>query len=316
MKIWIAITLLIMPCGVFANSPEAIKEFANKVQKNNSYNKDCEIGNYQLLAADNFLKAKVTKALNDFGGMGIADFDMGECVSNDNFEKSVFVTHFWQKNKEKLNHRLDFFVAYDFADSRVLSVIVDNDLKAYFMGDVTQDLKNILKTMPNSINNFSQINMNTNFKFIDFKEYKEEELENTNGSAENSKITEDLKPEVTIGSQWTSTCKKDRFDGSKMCFMSSRDLMVGILNGAYTVYVGGDHYPNTSSAIKIDNNETIYGYEGHSRTPAKVIEQMKKGKVAYTRYKKWPYEYNRDSEVDLAGFTIKFNELSKRYRNL
>jgi hypothetical protein len=48
--------------------------------------------------------------------------------------------------------------------------------------------------------------------------------------------------------------------------------------------VGRDHYPRSQSAIKIDSNTPIYGYEGSSSTPQKAIEQMKRGKVAYTRY--------------------------------
>ena len=43
---------------------------------------------------------------------------------------------------------------------------------------------------------------------------------------------------------------------------------------------------------------------------------MKKGKVAYTRYKEWPYEYNKDGEVELEGFAKKLEEMKSQYKEL
>lgn len=118
--------------------------------------------------------------------------------------------------------------------------------------------------------------------------------------------------------EWNSSCSKDKFNGTKICSLSKAhsDVMVSIINGRYSVYVGGNHYPNTQSAIKIDDNSPIYGIEGSSKTPQKVIEQMKNGKIAYTRYKEWPYEYNQDGEVDLTGFKDKFEQMKEEYRKL
>ncbi|NWK61422.1 hypothetical protein HYI12_02225 [Acinetobacter sp. SwsAc3] len=117
---------------------------------------------------------------------------------------------------------------------------------------------------------------------------------------------------------WSFSCSKDKFNGAKSCFLHKMygDVMVGVYDGQSTVYVGRDHYPGTKSAIKIDNNSTIYGYEGTSQTPKKVIEQMKIGKVAYTRYVEWPYEYNRDYHVDLTGFSEKYDEMLEAYKKL
>ncbi|MHA5056430.1 hypothetical protein ACX2CK_06530 [Acinetobacter schindleri] len=117
---------------------------------------------------------------------------------------------------------------------------------------------------------------------------------------------------------WNYACSKDKFDGKKSCSLnkSHSDVMVGIFDGQHSVYVGRDHYPRSQSAIKVDSNAPIYGYEGSSDTPKKVIEQMKKGKVAYTRYREWPYNYNQDGEVDLTGFAEKYNEMLEKYREL
>lgn len=118
--------------------------------------------------------------------------------------------------------------------------------------------------------------------------------------------------------KWGTSCSKDKFNNTKSCSLtkSHSDVMVTIINGRYSVYVGREHYPRTQSAIKIDESTPVYGYEGVSQTPQKVIEQMKNGKIAYTRYQEWPYKYNKDGEVDLSGFAEAFNQMLEEYKKL
>lgn len=118
--------------------------------------------------------------------------------------------------------------------------------------------------------------------------------------------------------KWNVDCRRDRFNETKKCTLSkySGDLLIMNINGSYYIYVGSNHYPRSQSALKIDNNPTMYGYEGVIKNPIKVIEQLKSGKVAYTRYSKWPYESNLDGEVDLSGFSEKFEEMLKLYKQL
>lgn len=319
MRFFILLIGLIFSFDIYAKSVNSVSVFSSKIIKQKSYNNDCGISNDLLLANDDTLRSKVEVALATFGGMSIADFDMGECVSSQNFKQNIFITHFWQKNTEKLNHRLDLFIAYDFKNGRVFSVIIDNENNSYFMGDDDIDLKNALKKDTIYSNNFSKVNLDSNLKFSDLKEHVDKissiatTLPITVLSTES--ISKSL-PEVEKESQWKLRCDKDRFNGTKMCYMLSGDVMVSIINGNYRVYIGSDHYPRTLAAIKIDNNPALYGSEGHIEYPSIAIHQMKKGKVAYTRYKKWPYSYNRDHEIDLSGFTLKFNELMKRYKEL
>lgn len=136
--------------------------------------------------------------------------------------------------------------------------------------------------------------------------------------AEKPQKKEPIKVEENVLLGWNFSCSKDKFNGVKSCFLHKMygDVIVSIYNGQSTVYVGKNHYPGTKSAIKIDNNVTIYGYEGISQTPKKVIEQMKIGKVAYTRYVEWPYEYNQDYHVDLTGFSEKYDEMLEAYKKL
>jgi len=115
---------------------------------------------------------------------------------------------------------------------------------------------------------------------------------------------------------WNVHCHKKKFDHAKVCSMYSGDLWVFLINGKYSVEVGDDHYPRTKAGLRIDNGSAIYGYEGEIPNPINVIEKLKKGKTAYTRYQEWPYTYNTDGEVNLSGFTENFNKMLKQYKEL
>ena len=115
---------------------------------------------------------------------------------------------------------------------------------------------------------------------------------------------------------WVVNCEKKKFDHMKICDMHEGDLWVFLINGRYSVSVGSDHYPGSKGGLRIDNSSAIYGYEGELPKPLSIIERLKKGKIAYTRYQEWPYEYNKDGEVSLKNFTKQFNEMLKQYKNL
>ncbi|MCU4378846.1 hypothetical protein [Acinetobacter haemolyticus] len=115
---------------------------------------------------------------------------------------------------------------------------------------------------------------------------------------------------------WNLVCDKDRFNGSKSCMLSKDTVLIMLRDGKYAVSVGKRHVPRSQSAIKIDNNATIYGKEGISESPEKVIKQLNHGSKVFTRYQEWPYKHNRDDEVDLTGFPEKFEEMLELYKQL
>ena len=117
---------------------------------------------------------------------------------------------------------------------------------------------------------------------------------------------------------WDVSCKKDAFNGKKVFSISKGKLMVLLLDGRYAVSVGRNHYPGTTSAIKIDDNVAYYGKEGLINTMYAnlIVKQMKEGKKAVVRYQEWPYKYNQDIEVDLTDFTKRLNEMLEQYKKL
>lgn len=111
-------------------------------------------------------------------------------------------------------------------------------------------------------------------------------------------------------------CEKKKFDNTKICYLKEGDVWVFLINGKYSVSIGSEHYPRSQAGLRIDNSQALFGYEGDFSKPLSIIEKLKKGKFAYTRYQQWPYQYNIDGEINLEGFNEKFNEMLKSYKEL
>lgn len=124
------------------------------------------------------------------------------------------------------------------------------------------------------------------------------------------------KGSIDYETRWMTNCDKDKFNERKMCYMHQKDLFVFLINGSFSVSVGLNQFPRSSCALKIDNNKTLYGVEGQFNNSLGIIEQLKKGKVASTRYQQWPYERNVDEEVTLLGFSEALDFIKMRYKQL
>lgn len=124
------------------------------------------------------------------------------------------------------------------------------------------------------------------------------------------------KPTAPAGSHWKIACKRDRFDDTKICKMTSKELQVSLIQGQLGVLVGRRHASNSKSAIKIDNNKTLYGAEGVFSDATQIIYQMKKGRTVYTRFYELNKENNKDDEISLEGFTERFEKMKSIYDQL
>lgn len=133
---------------------------------------------------------------------------------------------------------------------------------------------------------------------------------------------EEIKPNEKYSNDilfgWSASCRKDPFNSRKICHVSRDQLRVLYIDGKYAVSVGKNHYPGTESAIKIDDNVHYSGREGliNPMYANLIVKQMKEGSKAIIRYREWPYDYDKDSEVDLTGFTKKLNEMLEWYKKL
>lgn len=109
---------------------------------------------------------------------------------------------------------------------------------------------------------------------------------------------------------WSVSCKKDPIDDSKYCNMSKADLSIFLFSksGLY-VSIGGNNYPGSDVAIRVDTQPATIGNEKaqFSGDKAKqIIDALKSGKQITTRYQKWPQGYDTTSTFDLSGFNEAF----------
>ena len=134
----------------------------------------------------------------------------------------------------------------------------------------------------------------------------------------NQSIEQIISYDPSLLGDWSSSCKKDKFNNAKQCtlYRLRGQITVSVINGNYLVKVGSNHFPSSNSALKVDSNETLYGTEGSIKNPRKAIEQMKSGKIAYTRFKEWPYQSNKDDEEPLDNFKDAFDQMMIEYKTL
>ena len=105
---------------------------------------------------------------------------------------------------------------------------------------------------------------------------------------------------------WGTGCKVDGMADTHWCYITKKDFMVGVRkNGTPFIVIGRDHFPKSNIAIRIDQQTPISANAEDGFTSAQVsqiIEQLKSGGKALTRYQEWPYEKNKDYAMDLYGF--------------
>lgn len=302
----IFLTILISCSTLNAKQNITTQQFINSISKTPTFNEECTYSNHDIAKSDMNLSLKIKVLLGKFGGLSFNDFDMGECLSDKNVKNGILSTYFWQKNKKFKGQNLSLYVAYNAEKQKLLLAIIDENLNTYLLGDKDIELKNSIQSFLTKTESSEKVNTESVLVYSDFDK------------SENSKLIYGSDLEGIRYPEWRYTCKRDRFDNSKSCYMSNKDIGILLLNGKYVVSVGRDHYPDSKASLKIDNNSTLTANKGMFISNANfIIDQMKKGEIAYTRYVEWPYQYkNNDNESKLHGFTKKFNEMLESYKQL
>lgn len=125
------------------------------------------------------------------------------------------------------------------------------------------------------------------------------------------------KPLEEYKNRWNvSRCERDIFEDKRSCVMSKDDVLIMIINDYEYVSVGRNHFPFRQSAIKIDNNPTIYGTEGIFKENTNIIKQMLKGKILHYRYYEFPKDYYIDKSISLDDFKQAYENLWQKYRTI
>lgn len=236
-----------------------------------------------------------------FGGATLSDFDQGECISSKNFKKyGYFTTKYNQVNKKSMGYQLELYVVQDGANNTLLA-INDNNGKTYILKDnirpiIDAELQGVLYDRLQDDKATSKYDLNSKNTYANF------------GYDTSNEYYMD----------WNAIeCRSDKFDGYKSCYSSQNNIVVGFDGGVYSIFIKGNHYPDTVSELKIDNNKTILGKEGSFSTNMDVIlDQAKNGDRLFYRTTYWPNSYRTEGSISLRGFSKLLEDMKTKHSEL
>lgn len=112
----------------------------------------------------------------------------------------------------------------------------------------------------------------------------------------------------TYSDHWRISCSKDIITDKKECTVGKKELWISVgIGRPPIVIVGGEHFPNSVSIVRLDDKAPISNRPGdnglfpRSTSPA-LVNKIKNAKTISTRYMRWPDKYWVDDKWDLYGF--------------
>jgi hypothetical protein len=116
---------------------------------------------------------------------------------------------------------------------------------------------------------------------------------------------------------WKITCKNDPIHDIRTCHGIKGDLIVLLQrSGRLNIDVVGsdDQYPGSHVYVRVDRRKPhSAGEGGWSNADAwRIVDELKTGKIAITRYTNWPHNRLIDTEISLDGFNEMMQTLQRR----
>lgn len=114
---------------------------------------------------------------------------------------------------------------------------------------------------------------------------------------------------------WKIKCQYKTFEDMKACVMSKGAISVLHINNQYIVNIGQKHQKDTMTFIRVDQGESLQAREGLFRNGNDLIDLLKRGNYAYTRFQQNKTQYIED-KTSLLGFTDAFNDMEAQFSKL
>lgn len=108
---------------------------------------------------------------------------------------------------------------------------------------------------------------------------------------------------VGSNTRWGIDCERDKMTDLRSCVVTFADLTIVLPRPTQAfVVVGRQHYPGTTSSIKIGPHRfDTTDQDGIFPSSAPILGYIKDGENVVTRYTKWPDRRWRDNEFRLYG---------------
>lgn len=123
---------------------------------------------------------------------------------------------------------------------------------------------------------------------------------------------------ATDDDDWYVHCSKDRITDEKICLMGKYEIM--FIRSSKTGWMfsvskeTNKLNPMQYQYIRIDKLPALKSRTFFKGQAPNIIEQMKKGTTAYTRFYEWSGDY--EETIPLKGFSIAYNTLNIMYSKL
>ena len=115
---------------------------------------------------------------------------------------------------------------------------------------------------------------------------------------------------------WYINCSKDRITDEKACILGKYEMV--FIRSSKTSWIfsvskeTNKLNPRAYQYIRIDKSPALKSKNFFKGQPTlNIIEQMKKGETAYTRFNEWSDQY--EEVIPLKGFSIAYNTLNIMY---
>lgn len=115
---------------------------------------------------------------------------------------------------------------------------------------------------------------------------------------------------------WNIQCWIKESEDTKICTMRKNNITVMRMNNHYSLSVGLKIAKNSSTVLKVDDNNALQAREGLYRDAQPIIDQFKRGIGVKTEFKPSYAIKVVASETSLVGFTDAFNDMQQQYGRL
>lgn len=124
---------------------------------------------------------------------------------------------------------------------------------------------------------------------------------------------------ATDDDYWTVSCSRDHITDEKICLMSKYEIVfIRSSKTGWMFSVSKETKklnPMQYQYIRIDKSPALKSRNFFKGQPTlNIIEQMKKGNTAYTRFYEWSEDY--EETIPLRGFSTAYNTLNTMYSKL
>ena len=119
---------------------------------------------------------------------------------------------------------------------------------------------------------------------------------------------------------WRITCKNDPIHDIRTCDGIKGELMVILQrSGRLNIDLVGrdDPYPGSYVYVRVDQRKPHKSGEGGwvNADAWRIVDELKTGKTAITRYTNWPHNRLIDTEINLDGFKEMMQALQRRVQS-